>query len=56
MCNGTMLAFIDSTTILLTLFSQIMVNVKCPYIVYRKSEGLQVRWFELFKLFPVGAN
>lgn len=30
-----------------------MVDVKFPYIVYRKNEGLQIRWFGLFKLFPV---
>lgn len=38
---------------MLTLFSQIMVNVKFPYVVYRKGAGLQIRSFALFKLFPV---
>lgn len=46
--------FIFSTTFLLTLFSQVMVDVKFPFIVYRKNQGLQIRWFNLFKLFPVG--
>ncbi|XP_037029849.1 solute carrier family 23 member 1 [Bradysia coprophila] len=41
------------TTAMLTLFSQVMVNVKFPYIVYRKGAGLQFRSFALFKLFPV---
>lgn len=43
-----------STTLLLTLFSQVMVNVQFPYVVYRKGAGLQIRTFALFKLFPVG--
>lgn len=30
-----------------------MINVKVPVIVYRKGSGLEVVWFELFKLFPV---
>lgn len=42
-----------STTLLLTLFSQVMVNVQFPYVVYRKGAGLQIRTFALFKLFPV---
>lgn len=41
------------TAVLLTLFSQIMVDVKVPIIAYRKSSGFEVAWFELFKLFPV---
>lgn len=41
------------TSILLTLFSQIMVSVKVPLITYRLSSGFKVIWFELFKLFPV---
>ncbi|KAJ6637191.1 Solute carrier family 23 member 2 [Pseudolycoriella hygida] len=41
------------TTAMLTLFSQILVNVKFPYIVYRKGAGLQIQSFALFKLFPV---
>lgn len=41
------------TSVLLTLFSQIMVNVKVPMVTYRLSSGFKVIWFELFKLFPV---
>lgn len=38
---------------LLTLFSQIMVNVTVPILAFRKGSGFQIIWFELFKLFPV---
>lgn len=41
------------TSVLLTLFSQIMVDVKIPILTYRLSSGFKVIWFELFKLFPV---
>ncbi|EFN83884.1 Solute carrier family 23 member 1 [Harpegnathos saltator] len=41
------------TIIMLTMYSQIMVNVLVPFVTYRKSHGFQVVWFELFKLFPV---
>lgn len=41
------------TSVLLTLFSQIMINCKVPIIVYRKGSGFELIWFELFKLFPV---
>lgn len=41
------------TTSMLTLFSQIMSNVSVPVIAYRKGHGLEIRRFELFKLFPV---
>ncbi|CRK87405.1 CLUMA_CG001207, isoform A [Clunio marinus] len=41
------------TSLLLTLFSQIMVEIKVPVVTYRKSKGFQIIWFELFKLFPV---
>lgn len=47
--------FFHRTTAMLTLFSQVMVNVKFPYVVYRKDAGLQIRSFALFKLFPVSA-
>lgn len=30
-----------------------MVDVQVPFIVYRKTEGFQIRTFGLFKLFPV---
>lgn len=41
------------TILMLTMYSQIMVNVSVPIVIYRKGEGLRVTWFELFKLFPV---
>jgi nucleobase transporter 1/2 len=42
-----------STAALLTLFSQILVNVKFPMLTYRKGDGFKLVWFQLFKLFPV---
>lgn len=41
------------TILMLTMYSQILVNVPFPIIMYRKGQGLHVTWFELFKLFPV---
>ncbi|XP_072762369.1 solute carrier family 23 member 2 [Anoplolepis gracilipes] len=41
------------TIVLLTTCSQIMVNVPFPFPMYRKSQGLHIIWFELFKLFPI---
>ncbi|XP_076184129.1 solute carrier family 23 member 1 [Ptiloglossa arizonensis] len=41
------------TILMLTMYSQILVNVPCPILVYRKGQGIRVIWFELFKLFPV---
>lgn len=41
------------TILMLTMYSQILVNVPFPIIMYRKGQGLRVTWFELFKLFPV---
>lgn len=41
------------TILMLTLYSQILVNVPFPILMYRKGEGIRVTWFELFKLFPV---
>ncbi|XP_020292832.1 solute carrier family 23 member 1 isoform X2 [Pseudomyrmex gracilis] len=41
------------TIILLTMCSQILVNVSVPCVIYRKGQGLHITWFELFKLFPV---
>ena len=38
---------------MLTLYSQVLVNVNVPTLVYRKEEGFKVTWFALFKLFPV---
>lgn len=38
---------------MLTLFSQVLVNVSVPVPAYRKGVGLQIRMFPLFKLFPV---
>lgn len=48
-----LIMLLNSTTALLTLFSQIMVNVNFPYVIYRKGYGLEVKYFALFKLFPV---
>lgn len=41
---------------MLTFFSQIMVDVKFPFVVYRKGHGFQIRSFGLFKLFPVSTK
>ncbi|XP_014474516.1 PREDICTED: solute carrier family 23 member 1 isoform X1 [Dinoponera quadriceps] len=41
------------TIIMLTTYSQILVNVPVPFVIYRKDHGLRLIWFELFKLFPV---
>lgn len=41
------------TTGMLTLFSQIMCDVTIPVVAYRKGHGLEVRRFQLFRLFPV---
>lgn len=41
------------TTGMLTLFSQIMCDVSIPIVAYRKGHGLEVRKFQLFRLFPV---
>lgn len=41
------------TILMLTLYSQILVNVPFPILMYRKGQGIRVVWFELFKLFPV---
>lgn len=38
---------------MLTMYSQIMVNVPFPILTYRKGQGVRIVWFELFKLFPV---
>ncbi|XP_077285299.1 solute carrier family 23 member 2 isoform X2 [Arctopsyche grandis] len=43
----------SGTFILLTIFSQCMSEVSVPIVGYRKSIGLKVTWFPLFKLFPV---
>lgn len=45
--------FLCSTTGMLTLFSQIMCDVSIPVVAYRKGHGLEVRQFQLFRLFPV---
>ncbi|XP_017461274.1 PREDICTED: solute carrier family 23 member 2 [Rhagoletis zephyria] len=41
------------TTAMLTLFSQIMANVSVPFPVYRKGQGIEIRSFQLFRMFPV---
>lgn len=51
-----MLVYIFRTIILLTTCSQIMVNIPFPLPLYRKGQGLQIIWFELFKLFPVSVR
>lgn len=38
---------------MLTLFSQVLVGISIPMLSYRKSHGIQVTKFALFKLFPV---
>lgn len=38
---------------MLTIYSQVMVNVQFPVITYKKESGIQIIWFSLFKLFPV---
>lgn len=38
---------------MLTLFSQVLVSITIPVVIYRKGHGLQVIKFALFKLFPV---
>lgn len=38
---------------MLTLFSQVLVNINVPMPAFRKGVGLQIRMFPLFKLFPV---
>ncbi|XP_014203487.1 solute carrier family 23 member 2 [Copidosoma floridanum] len=41
------------TIIMLTLCSQVLVNINVPIPVYKKGQGLRISWFALFKLFPV---
>ncbi|XP_032682024.1 solute carrier family 23 member 1 [Odontomachus brunneus] len=41
------------TIIMLTTYSQILINVPVPLVMYRKGRGFHIVWFELFKLFPV---
>lgn len=41
---------------MLTTYSQIIVNVPVPFVMYRKGHGFRVIWFELFKLFPVSST
>lgn len=41
------------TTAMLTLFSQIMANVAVPFPAYRKGNGIEIRTFQLFRMFPV---
>ena len=49
--NNSKVFILCRTAMLLTLFSQIMVNVKIPVVSYQN--GFKIVWFELFKLFPV---
>lgn len=41
---------------MLTMYSQVLINVPVPIVMYRKGHGLRVIWFELFKLFPVSVS
>lgn len=41
------------TTTMLTLFSQVFINVNFPFPIYRKGHGLKLKFFKVFKLFPV---
>lgn len=41
------------TTAMLTLFSQVFVNVVVPMPVYRKNVGIEFKFVKIFKLFPV---
>ncbi|XP_054284348.1 solute carrier family 23 member 1 isoform X2 [Macrosteles quadrilineatus] len=41
------------TIVMLTVFSQLLTEVKVPGISYKRGEGLRIIWFNLFKLFPV---
>ncbi|KAG7198924.1 hypothetical protein KM043_015738 [Ampulex compressa] len=41
------------TILMLTTYSQILVDVPVPIPVYRKNQGFHLIWFHLFKLFPV---
>lgn len=43
------------TIALLTLFSQILVNVNVPTFSYSKDQGFKLKWFPIFKLFPVNS-
>lgn len=54
--NFAVFLFIFRTIILLTLFSQIMTEVKVPGIKYSSKHGLKITWFNLFKLFPVSCH
>lgn len=38
---------------MLTLFSQVLVSITIPIVIYRKGHGLHMSKFALFKLFPV---
>ncbi|BES87623.1 solute carrier family 23 [Nesidiocoris tenuis] len=42
-----------ATIALLTIFSQILTEVKVPSVTYSSLKGFHVTWFNLFKLFPV---
>lgn len=42
-----------ATIIMLTVYSQILTNIRFPILIYTKNQGIKVNWFYLFKLFPV---
>ncbi|XP_067625481.1 solute carrier family 23 member 2 [Eurosta solidaginis] len=41
------------TTAMLTLFSQIMANVTVPFPAYRKGHAIEIRYSQVFRMFPV---
>lgn len=49
-----MITFFFRTIVLLTIFSQVLTEVNIPGITYNRDRGLQIVWFKIFKLFPVG--
>lgn len=42
-----------ATIVLLTVFSQMLTEVRVPGVTYSKKKGIHIVWFHLFKLFPV---
>uniref|UniRef100_A0A0K8S4G3 Solute carrier family 23 member 2 n=3 Tax=Lygus hesperus TaxID=30085 RepID=A0A0K8S4G3_LYGHE len=42
-----------ATIALLTIFSQILTEVKVPFVTYSTLKGVHITWCNLFKLFPV---
>jgi hypothetical protein len=38
---------------MLTLFSQVLKEVRVPFLTYKYRHGFKIVWFQFFKLFPV---